>query len=304
MRNNPDGVFAMSYTIQSICLCDTGKYRERNQDNFYFNGKVLPVTNNGLQRPLFSVISTDNRHLYSVFDGMGGEAYGEVAASVAAKNTVGFFKAQKKSTLDSRSLLIELAKELNEAVANAAIDRGGRLIGTTQAAVLFDGDDAWISNTGDSPVFLFRGGNLEKLSLDDTQYIPESDGVKRRKPALTQFLGLAIDQIEVTPHVKKLRLASGDRFLICSDGLTDMVPVERIGATLQEISDVCLCGKALLSAALEAGGADNTTIILCGATENSGNAFTDLKNAFRAKFNLLKGVCFYDQSQKKSDIHR
>jgi len=99
-----------------------------------------------------------------------------------------------------------------------------------------------------------------QVSKDDTERLVHPG---RSKPALTQCLGIEEDQMEIEPHIAKGKLEPGDRYLLCSDGLTDMLSNLEVSQLLLSGEDPRDCADKLIAAALERGGRDNVTVIVC-----------------------------------------
>jgi len=117
---------------------------------------------------------------------------------------------------------------------------------------------------GDSPAYFFREGRLSLISVPHTNYrLLELQGAKGMKPSLTQFLGLDEEDVLIEPHIQRGVLQKGDRILLCSDGLTDMIKDEEIESIMKRRADAGQCVRILLEEALHKGGRDNITIILC-----------------------------------------
>ena len=128
-------------------------------------------------------------------------------------------------------------------------------MGTTAAILKFAKDRIYLCNIGDSKIFRFSKGTLQQLSFD---HVCPSES--QEKPPLSQNLGIPESETVISPYIATADYQVGDLYLICSDGLTDMV-------TLSEIEDLFISEKEhaaepLLRLALENGGRDNITLIL------------------------------------------
>ena len=95
----------------------------------------------------------------------------------------------------------------------------------------------------------------------DEAYMKEN-GIHGRKPYLTQYMGMDPEEVRVLPYADCLQLKKGDRFLICSDGVSDMVSIEFLETMLLQTQSPAKCVDTILAAALEAGGKDNITVIV------------------------------------------
>lgn len=246
--------------IEAACGCDKGRIRTNNEDNFYFNGEYLSAENDGLSGTLRFRGEAKRGVCFAVFDGMGGERYGELAAHAAVRQLKRFLQAPG-GPKDMPAWLGDLTVSLNAAVLDRAREELTRHMGTTLAGLCFTDDGAYAFNLGDSRVYLDRGSALTQLSVD---HVDQRAAFSNRvKPSLTQYLGIDEEEFLVEPHVVRCDLTAGDRFLICSDGLTDMLTDEEIHSCLRFAGSPQAAVEALTAAALEHGGRDNVTIIVC-----------------------------------------
>ncbi|MFJ6616862.1 PP2C family protein-serine/threonine phosphatase [Kitasatospora sp. NPDC091335] len=137
-------------------------------------------------------------------------------------------------------------------------------MGTTVAGLVLLPERALAFNVGDSRVYRITGDGLSRVSVDDSPPLPPG---RRTTSVVTQTLGGSLGLTFVEPHVRAAPLAAGDRYLVCSDGLTDPVPEEELAGLLERSSGEAdrSDGKAafeLWKAAIEAGGPDNITLAL------------------------------------------
>ena len=239
--------------------------RHNNEDNFYFAGKRLPKENDGLGEILTCAVPLDQPVCFGVFDGMGGEANGEEAAHLAAL-AVGERMETGKPVLPGA--LLDICQVANRRICRAAGGNGGRM-GSTAVLLGVCREGAYVVNVGDSRAFLWRGGALRQLSVDHTdQFLLARQKEPRRKPRLTQHLGIEPEEMVIEPAVAELSARTGDVFLLCSDGLTDMVSENEICGVLRPMSAVKAGTEDLLDLALGRGGRDNVTVILCRLEED------------------------------------
>lgn len=249
-----------NWELKAACGCVIGYRRNNNEDNFFFLGNNLPQNNNGLDQVLIGKALLDRQVCFAVFDGMGGEAYGEEAAWIAAK-------ALKDGVDQSEGRPVNLetiCQEANREICARARGRSVGLEGTTAAILAFYGQKACVVNLGDSKVFLLRSGELRQLSVDHTdQALLLVQGVTNRKPRLTQHLGIEAEEMVLQPAVSRMSIRPKDRFLLCTDGLTDMVETEEIRNILGAQETVEAAVGQLIGRALENGGRDNVTAICC-----------------------------------------
>jgi serine/threonine protein phosphatase PrpC len=199
--------------------------------------------------------------LFAVADGMGGHRGGEVAAKLAMDTL--------KKAADRSQALPEVVKEANRVVfRKAAADRALAGMGTTLTAILADGEHLRLAHVGDSRAYLVRDGELQRITKDHTvvermveegRLTPDEAEIHPQRSILTRALGVEeevqIDQATIEAH-------PGDRFLLCSDGLTGMVGEDRILDILAQHDDPQAASDALVEAANEAGGVDNVTAVV------------------------------------------
>lgn len=222
---------------------DPGKVRDHNEDS------VWPEDDG----------SADETIIVAVADGMGGHAGGEVASSVALDTAM--------SVGGEPAMRIQAA---NLAVVDAAKERP-RLagMGTTLTLGILDPDgDLDLGHVGDSRAYLWRNGELQQVSRDHSyvadlidagELEPEQAADHPYRSVITRAVGLDLT-VEVDTY--GVVLEEGDRILLCSDGLTDMLDDAAIATILGEFDDAGGAADALVEAANEAGGVDNISVVL------------------------------------------
>ena len=248
----------------AACVCDKGLKRSNNEDNFYFAGRFLPRDNDGLQRCLSDQTTLPEDVFYAVYDGMGGGDYGEIASSTAAAETEKFLgQPENINPCDITPSLTKMCLRLNEKVFETGKSIGVHQMGSTMVSLFFHEDQVWVCNLGDSRAFLCRGQKMWQISVDHTDEAEmRANGITNRKPYLTQFLGIDPEELLIEPFIQSGYYQAGDRYLLCSDGLTDMVDQDVIGEVLIQYEDPEDCAEKLKKLALENGGIDNITIIV------------------------------------------
>ena len=218
---------------------DIGRVREGNEDSYL------------VEPPLFAVA-----------DGMGGHRGGEVASQLALETVERLF-------LEGRGTLSEQIREANRAVfSRSSEDRKVTGMGTTLTATMIDEGVAHVAHVGDSRAYLLRAGAFRQLTEDHTlvgrmvragEITPAEADVHPHRNVVTRALGqeadLEVDEVD-------LGLLDGDRLLLCSDGLTNMVAEEQIQAILTSTADPQEAADRLVRAANRAGGLDNITVLV------------------------------------------
>ena len=246
----------MSRKIGYAFLCKKGKVRKKNQDNYWCMGDFLPEENEGQQRTITGQINLkDLTGAFCVFDGLGGEACGEIASSISATTFNNIYKSIVD--LDVQSI-VDICYIMNRNVCRFAKRHKIQYMGTTAAMLFFGKKEVYACNLGDSRIFLLRGNKLQKISVDHV-----AEGTIFKKPPLTQHIGIPTDEFRIDPYIVSLKIRKGDRFLICSDGLTDMLSFEDIEAFLVETHSISDCVNDMMKMVYAKGAIDNTTIVLC-----------------------------------------
>ena len=266
---------------------DKGKRRKNNEDNFYFNGQYLNPENRELSQN-YSAKITDPQIMMGVFDGMGGEEFGEEASYIVADTVWKYHqKGRERDTLPSDREVQAIVKEANDRINEKIEAEGANHIGTTFSLLSVQNDVAKLYNVGDSKAFLFRDGKLKQISTDDTTVARLiRNGVITEEEAkthpdrhkITQYVGMFTDEYNMTVHNSgEIQVSEGDVFLLSSDGLTDMVEDSAIAEILSTIKNPDAAAKALLQKALDNGGKDNVTVLVVKASTGA----KEKKNLYR-----------------------
>ncbi len=250
--------------------CDVGLRRKNNEDNFYID-RCLRADVNALHYETEVLERVDEPLLCGVFDGMGGEANGELASLEACK-LLRDYEGKPFELLSTEYII-----KANNRVCDMITIHGKKSMGSTLAIALFGDHKFSFCNIGDSPVYLFRDGVLEQLSVDHNEaqtlyelgwITKEQLKTDKRKNILTQHLGIYEDEMVIEPFVVRNKLLSeGDRILICSDGLPDSVSADDIAAAMNAESDTGKLVDKLLEMALSQGARDNITIMIIDAID-------------------------------------
>jgi protein phosphatase len=260
-------------------LTHIGKVRPNNEDHYLIARlcKSVQVLHSSLADEADPDLADLVAYLMVVADGLGGHAAGERASAMVIREARKYILLAAKwfFTLDDRNeevrqrLLAEGLKRLNqEIVSQAQADAALAGMASTLTAALSIGAELFLVQVGDSRAYLFHGGQLTQLTHDQTlaQKLvdagllrPEAVRTARVRHVLTSALG---GSSGVEAETYKLYLADGDRLLLCTDGLTELVGDEQIADLLRchpRPGDAC---QALVNAALDLGGTDNITVVL------------------------------------------
>ena len=250
----------MKLFLDAACGCHTGRVRSRNEDNFYFDGRCLERQHSGLRHPVYMEEPLRTGACLAVFDGMGGEAHGDAASFAAARQLQLLQRGGEDYFYSEKSRLRELTTRLNRAVADMREELHAPVMGTTMAALYFTPRNVYVCNVGDSRAYRLRQGEFLQLSQDHIETRPGGEGGKR---PLTRYLGMDPEESQVEPYIARGELLPGDRYLLCSDGLTDMLTNFETADILLQTPDAGTAVSRLIRAALDAGGRDNVTVIVC-----------------------------------------
>ncbi len=235
--------------LASFGKTHVGMKRSHNEDAFYRNDEI---------------------GLYIVADGMGGHKAGEIASNMAVDSIKNYILNQKKVAEQSLVDAIYIANNLifKSAAANAHYSG----MGTTIVSMAFNSTGAMLCHVGDSRAYILTRGKLERLTEDHT-YVNEQfkTGLITEKQmethsmrnVLTRSLGFS-EQIKIASQ--KLNIHAGDRYLLCSDGLSHMV-ADNVIAELGSIPDAVHAVSTLIEVANTNGGDDNITAIIIDVTE-------------------------------------
>ena len=240
----------MPNILEAACACNIGLTRKNNEDNFLFNNYFLEERNSGLEDVLVLSSDLSKPLTFGVFDGMGGESAGETASYIAAKT----FAENNTASLS------DICKIANEKVCFFSKEYGIRSMGSTVAVLRVSKENVSLVNLGDTKIYHWNE-TLKQKSVDHTDVERVKELNLKRKPFLTQHLGVFPEDFAIEPYTEVIKASSGDRFIICSDGLTDMVNVETIERIVKIEKTPKACVKSLMNLALRYGGRDNITII-------------------------------------------
>jgi serine/threonine protein phosphatase PrpC len=229
-------------------LSHVGLVRENNEDSLVVGPWTLCAAQT--ERPQTLVFPVGTPVVVAVSDGLGGHPGGDLASSVVVR-----LLARSGPTLDGEEAIRDVLQECNQAVYAAAADNPPLMtMGATIAGMVVTEEQVVSFNVGDSRVYRVAADGLEQISVDDR---PSGGGLARH--TVLQTLGGDLELSANEPHLTALPLSTGDRYLVCSDGLSDVVPADQIAGILHEHED----GRAtfeLWKAAIEAGGPDNITL--------------------------------------------
>lgn len=207
--------------------------------------------------------------VYAVADGLGGHAAGEVASALVVERLRQVTIGAGTSVDDAQQLLAEAVRDANRTIHRSATqdpDHAG--MGTTVTAAVAVDDTLCFAHVGDSRGYLLRDGELTRITEDHTPVqravragvISAEEALHHpSRHVLAQAVGLDVDVEVDTPRVE---LESGDRVILCTDGMTDPIPDTDIPGLVAELGDAEAVVSTLITAALHRGGPDNVTVVV------------------------------------------
>jgi protein phosphatase len=265
--------------VRSHGRTDPGRVREANEDQFLIADltHALQARQSSLDEPEVRY-SPPQGYLFLVADGVGGSAAGERASALAV-NTVESFILDtlnwccRLQSSDGNSVLAEFQRALVQADARLIQEARNRPelrgMGTTLTLAYAVNNELFIAHVGDSRCYLLRNGMLYRLTNDHTlvgemlrhgALKPEEAAHHRLRHVVINVVGGHDQGVKVELH--KLPLEAGDRVLLCSDGLTEMVPEAEILNVLAGSEDPAAVCDQLVGRANDAGGKDNITVVV------------------------------------------
>lgn len=239
--------------LQAYACTDIGKRRQQNEDRHMFD----------LSHALFIVA-----------DGMGGQQAGEVAAeaitTVLPPMLIQRTAGKQSMTLQRNAEIVrETLLDLSQRLWNEGRERSMlQGMGSTIVLVWIFGQQALLAHMGDSRIYLLRQGHLSRFTQDhsvletllrNNAITPEDARSHPARGKLSRYVGM---EDKVGPEVQPLQLYNGDRLLLCTDGLTNMVPDETIERLLIDNPKLETACTQLVQCANDAGGTDNITVLI------------------------------------------
>ncbi len=239
----------MNYSLDYVAISDRGLVRQNNEDSAYAGPRLLALA-----------------------DGMGGHAAGEVASQLMIAQV-----SKLDADQPDADLLDALAMACAEGNSSIAEEIDANPVtegmGTTLTALLFDGERVGLCHVGDSRGYLLRDGELTQITRDDTyvQSLVDEGSLTAEEASVHPQRSLILKALTgrpVEPTLKYREVRRGDRYLLCSDGLSDPVSRDTIAETLAEGTPAEAANR-LVELALRSGGPDNITIIIADVVDAS-----------------------------------
>ncbi len=250
-------------STDNAAVSDVGKVRSSNQDSGYAG-----------------------THLLAVADGMGGHAGGDVASHMAIRQLLELDRPFD-SPEEARGTLHKTLLATNDLLGDVVYDHPELAgLGTTVSAIIRVGNKVAIAHIGDSRIYLLRGTELSQVTIDhtfvqrliDSGRITEAEAkVHPRRSVLMRVLG----DVDANPEIDTMLLDTlpGDRWMLCSDGLTGVVTRDEIHTLMTAGGSAEEIARSLLDASLAGGAPDNVTVIVANVTEGQPEQVSSLVGA-------------------------
>ncbi len=233
------------FMLRTAARSNTGLVRKNNQDSGYAGPNFLLIA-----------------------DGMGGHAGGDVASAITVSQLEPLDHPDQGA--DAMENLRSSILTANERITNAvAVQHELAGMGTTVTALLRSGRQLALAHIGDSRAYLLRGGILTQITSDHTfvqmlvdegRITPEEAETHPQRSVVMRVLGDVGQAPELDLSIREAR--PGDRWMLCSDGLTGFADIDEISTRLEQIDDPGACADALIDLALGGGGGDNVTVLI------------------------------------------
>ena len=258
--------------IRAAAESNVGNARGNNEDNVYFNGDYITPRNIG--RP-FAIKTGDytDVNIFAVFDGMGRNNTGSFASLVAATkldNLADRISFDPDATPDDA--VLEYMQETNDLIRDQRRETGGVRTASTMALLIIEHGNAHVYNVGDSRVYLYRDKQLVKMTRDHVAVEGQKsvalteEGIRHGR--ITKFLGMNSREGKMEPYrAKPFKVKKGDKFLVCSDGVTDQLDEDEITVCLAKRKDPFGHTNELMALSMSDDSDDNVSAIVVEAIE-------------------------------------
>ena len=257
----------LNFMIYAAVYCHMGRGRKNNEDNFYLNGLWKP--RDRANRNRLEGISVPQPALFAVFDGMGGEQYGEVASATAAA-LLHDHRDVFLTGPDPENVGTERISQLSRALWQSCKESGCRM-GTTLAAAAVRDRDLYLFGLGDSRIYLLENGKLTQVTRDHTVAAETAYSALSGEQAhasknfgsnqLTQYFGMDCSEYDASPCHSRYPLRRDMKLLLCSDGLYDALEEAEIADILTK-SIPMVAVQRLIDLALDRNAKDNITAMV------------------------------------------
>lgn len=244
----------MGVILRAAMVTDLGLVRSNNEDSAHVGSRLVAVA-----------------------DGMGGLPAGELASDLVIKALAPLDDAPDGTDADPLEQLTAAVEDGNNRVADMVDEDPAREgMGTTVTALLLAGERFGLVHVGDSRCYVLHENNLEQITRDDTlvQSLVDRGALTPAQARTHPQRSLVTQAVQGRPMTISggiLEAREGDRYLLCSDGLSDVVTDEAIATALASYPEAQECAEQLVKLAVQAGGPDNITVIVADVTAGPQN---------------------------------
>ena len=252
------------WMIKAALRSGMGRVRHNNEDAYYFNGSYHSLDSMDIEAREKTCVPQEGS-LFAVCDGIGGGDNGELASYYAVSRM-----DELQRQLRDRDFNTVIQKWVH--ATNISVQRASHDGGCTLALLYFQANVLRIAHIGDSRIYRFHEGMLTQLTQDHSKVqmlvsagviSPEDAKHHPQRHVITRYLGMNSDMVACEATIgRPLPAIHGDKYIICSDGVSDMLDDMEIRDFIVNNPDIEQCAETIYQAALNAGGRDNTTIIL------------------------------------------
>jgi len=233
--------------IEGACASHIGRSKPINSDNLLFDQRCLPAKNTGLKYPVSAGMSLARPVCCAVFDGMGSVRGAYIAAQTLKEASLDL----NEYIIHGKHFLQSACGKMHRAVCEPAFPDASCPAGISAIAALFSLEYVYICTLGSCKAYRLRGGEFMQLSDD-----PAGDSMSR-------YLGGSACP---EPYIAKGTLKAGDWYVLCSDGLSNLLTNFEISSALFSVRTPAECVDLLIRQALKKGAPDNITILVCHIT--------------------------------------
>lgn len=252
------------WMIKAALRSGMGRVRHNNEDAYYFNGSFHSLDSMDIEAKEKTYVPLEGS-LFAVCDGIGGQNNGELA-SYNAVSRMNDLQNQLRGR-DFNTVIQNWVNGTSISVRQASSEGG-----CTLALLYFQANALRIAHIGDSRIYRFHEGILTQLTQDHSKVqmlvsagvlSPQEAKTHPQRHVITRYLGMNSDMVACEATIgRPLPLINGEKYIICSDGVSDMLDDIEIQDYVEKTPDIEQCAETIYQAALNAGGRDNTTIIL------------------------------------------
>lgn len=243
------------FKLEAACSCRVG-CGSGNKDNFFFDGRCLPLNNSGLKHAASMSKSLQREICFAVFDGIGADDLGQAAAFAAARGMQAMMQRLDSYCISEKAFLKDCCTALHEEVLREGSARGAAQMGASMAALLFSRDYVYQCCLGNVRTYRLRGGEFMQLSR---VFVPRDEA--GQKEITSRFLGMDTRDGPLTPYIAKGELQGGDKYLICSEELASSLTNLEIDDILLRTPDLALCVQELTEKAFLNGAQKSVTAV-------------------------------------------